>query len=144
MSTAQATTNKATYSRYLDAVNSGDPEVIANTLDEVVDPNLRMHVAVPTGATGAQALKQVLAMLRRTYPDFHVTAEDMIAEGDKLVARNTVTGTHQGEFMGRPPTGKSVTYDEIFIYRFADGRIAEMWGVADALSAMRQLGVIAV
>ena len=58
------------------------------------------------------------AVLLRAYPDAHVAVEDLIAEGDKVVARNTVTGTHQGEYMGRPPTGKSVTYTEIFIVRF--------------------------
>jgi predicted ester cyclase len=68
----------------------------------------------------------------------------VIAEGDKVVARNTVTGTHQGEYMGRPSTGNSVTYNEIFIVRFAGGRIAEIWGVVDVLSQMRQLGVIPV
>ena len=51
--------------------------------------------------------------------------DGLIAEGDKVVRRNTVTGTHQGEYMGLPPTGKSVTYNEIFIVRFAAGRIAE-------------------
>jgi steroid delta-isomerase-like uncharacterized protein len=129
-------------SRIQDAVNSGDANVIAKMADEVVDPNLRFHVPVPTGATGAQALKQVWAMLLRTFPDVHVTLEDVIAEGDKVVARNTVTGTNLGAYMGRPPTGKSVTYNEIFVFRFADGRVAEIWGIADALSQMRQLGVI--
>jgi SnoaL-like polyketide cyclase len=66
----------------------------------------------------------------------------LIEEGDKVVSRNTVTGTHQGEYMGIPPTGKSVTYNEIFIARFAGGRIAETWGVVDVLSQMRQLGAI--
>lgn len=144
MSTAQATANRETLSRFHDALNSGDPEVIAKTIDEVVDPNLRFHLPAPTGATGAQALRQVWAMLLRAFPDVHVTHEDVIAEGDKVVARNTVTGTNLGEFMGRPPTGKSVTYNEIFILRFADGRIAEIWGVVDVLSLMRQLGVSAV
>jgi predicted ester cyclase len=66
----------------------------------------------------------------------------VIAEGDKVVGRNTVTGTHQGEYLGLPPTGKSVTYDEIFIFRFAGGRIVETWGVVDVLSQMRQLDAI--
>ena len=81
-------------------------------------------------------------MLLRGLPDLHLTIEDLIAEGDKVVARNTVTGTHQGEYMGLPPTGKSVTYNEIFIVRFAGGRIAETWGVVDVFSQMKQLGVI--
>lgn len=66
----------------------------------------------------------------------------MIAEGDKVVHRNTVTGTHQGEYRGVAPTGKPITYNEIFIFRFADGRVAEIWGVVDVLAQLRQLGVI--
>jgi predicted ester cyclase len=81
-------------------------------------------------------------MLLRGLPDLHVAVEDVIAEGDKVVSRNTVTGTHQGEYRGLPPTGKSVTYHEIFIFRFAGGRIAEIWGVVDVFSQMKQLGVI--
>jgi predicted ester cyclase len=53
-----------------------------------------------------------------------------------------VTGTHQGEYLGLPPTGRSVTYNEIFIFRFEDGRIAETWGVVDVLAQLRQLGAI--
>ena len=78
----------------------------------------------------------------RAYPDLHVTIEDLIEEGDKVVSRNTVTGTNLGEYMGRPPTGRSVTYNEIFVFRFAGGRIVETWGVVDVLAQMRQLGMI--
>jgi predicted ester cyclase len=81
--------------------------------------------------------------LHRAFPDLRVTVGDVIAEGDKVVSRNSVTGTHQGEYMGIPPTGKSVTYNEIFIVRFVNGRIAETWGVVDVLSQMKQLGLIA-
>ncbi len=142
MSAAQATANKATLRRFCDAVNIGDAELISQTIDEVVEPDLRIRTRLPVQATGAQALKQVWAILLRAFPDLHLTVEDLIAEADKVVARNSVTGTHEGEYMGRPPTGKSVTYGEIFICRFVNGRIAETWGVVDVLSQMRQLGVI--
>jgi predicted ester cyclase len=142
MSTAQEITNKATFSRFHEAINTGDTEVISKMIDEVVEPNVLFHAPVPTEATGAQALKQVWAVLLRAFPDVHVTVEDVIAEGDKVVTRNTVTGTNRGEYMGGAPTGNSVTYTEIFIVRFAGGRIAEIWGVVDALSQMRQLGRI--
>jgi predicted ester cyclase len=134
MSTAHSTANQATYGRLLDAVNSGDAELMSTTIDEVVEPDLLIHRRLPFEATGAQALKQVWVMLLRAFPDVHITLEDLIAEGDKVVARNSVTGTNHGEYMGRPPTGKPVTYDEIFILRFTNGRIAEMWGVVDVLS----------
>ncbi|MGE5132538.1 MAG: ester cyclase [Gemmatimonadota bacterium] len=142
MSTAQATANKAAFSRFHDAVNTGDLEVISTMIDEVVAPDVLFHAPVPTGATGVQALRQVWEVLLRAFPDLHVAVEDLIAEGDKVVARNTVTGTHQGGFRGLPPTGKAVTYNEIFIVRFAGRRIAEIWGVVDALAQMKQLGMI--
>ena len=124
------------------ALSSGDGELISKTIDELVEPDALIRTPLPIEATGAELLKEVFARLLRAFPDLHVTIEDLIAEGDKVVARDTVTGTHQGEYMGLPPTGKSVTYNEIFIVRFADGRIAETWGVVDVLSQMRQLGVI--
>jgi steroid delta-isomerase-like uncharacterized protein len=142
MSTAQETTNKATIRRLYDATNSGDAAVISQTIDEIVEPDVVFHAPVPTGATGAQALKQVWPVLLRAFPDLHIAVEDVIAEGDKVVCRDTVTGTHQGDYMGLPPTGNSVTYNEIFISRFAGGRIAEIWGVVDVFSQMRQLGAI--
>jgi steroid delta-isomerase-like uncharacterized protein len=142
MSTAQETSNKATVRRFDDVVSTGDAEVISKTIDELVEPDVPIHMPLPIQATGAQALKQVWAMLLRGLPDLHVAVEDVIAEGDKVVSRNTVTGTHQGEYRGLPPTGKSVTYNEIFIFRFAGGRIAEIWGVVDVFSQMKQLGVI--
>jgi len=81
-------------------------------------------------------------VLLRAFPDLHVTVEDLIEEGDKVACRNTVTGTHQGEYKGLPPSGKSVTYNEIFICRFTGGKIAEIWGVVDVFSQMKQLGAI--
>jgi steroid delta-isomerase-like uncharacterized protein len=142
MSTAQETGNKAMFRRIQDAISTGDVEVISKMVDEVLEPEVLIHMSLPIEAAGAQAFKQVWAMLLRGLPDLRLTIEDLIAEGDKVVMRNTVTGTHQGEYMGRPPTGKSVTYNEIFIFRFAGGRIAEMWGVVDVFSQLKQLGVI--
>jgi steroid delta-isomerase-like uncharacterized protein len=141
MSTAQETSNKATIRRFQDAIKGG-AELVSQTIDEIVEPDVLFHAPVPTSATGAQALKQVWPVLLRAFPDLHVTVEDLIEEGDKVVSRNVVTGTHQGDYMGLPPTGKSVAYNEIFICRFVNGRIAEIWGVVDVFSQMRQLGMI--
>jgi steroid delta-isomerase-like uncharacterized protein len=142
MSTVQPTSNKATFRRFCDAMNTGDAELISKTIDELVEPDAMIRTPLPLKVIGAQALKAVFATLHRAYPDLHVTVEDLIAEGDKVVSRNSVTGTHQGEYMGLPPTGKSVTYNEIFIFRFVNGRIAETWGVVDVFSQMRQLGAL--
>lgn len=133
--------NKETFSRFHDAMNSGDAELISKAIDEAVDPNLVFHAPVPGEVTGVQALKQVWVTLLRAFPDLHVAIEDAIEEGDKVVYRNTVTGTHQGEYRGLPPTGRSVTYKEIFIFRFVDGRIAEIWGVVDVFAQLKQLGL---
>jgi steroid delta-isomerase-like uncharacterized protein len=140
MSTGQ---NKETFRRFNEGMNSGDWELISKTIDELVEPDALIRTPLPLVTTGAQALKEVFGTLHRAFPDLHVTTEDLIAEGDKVVARNTVTGTHRGEYMGLSPTGKSITYNEIFILRFADGRIAETWGVVDVLSQMKQLGLVA-
>ena len=142
MSTAQETSNKATFRRLHDATNTGDLELVSNTIDELVEPDAVIHTPLPIEATGAQLLKEVFARLLRAYPDLHIRVEDVIEQGDKIVSRNTVTGTHQGEYLGVTPTGRSVTYNEIFIVRFAGGRIAETWGVVDVFSQMKQLDAI--
>ncbi|MGW7043976.1 ester cyclase [Streptomyces avermitilis] len=142
MSTAGATDNTATLNRFHSAVNSGDLDTISKAIDEFVAPDLLFHAPVPMGATGAEALKRVWEALLRAFPDIHVAVEETVAEGDKVVSRNTVTGTHRGEYQGLQPTGKTVTYNEIFILRFTDGRIAEIRGVVDGLAQLRQLGAL--
>lgn len=129
MSTTQETSNKATFKRVLDATNSHDGELISKTIDDAFQPDVLFSTPLPIDVTGAEAIKEVFARLHRAFPDLHIAVEEVIAEGDKVVSRHTVTGTHQGEYMGLPPTGKSVTYSEIFILRFAGGRIIETSGV---------------
>lgn len=141
MPTDQATANKATFRRFHDVVNSGDLQLVSRMIDELVAPDALIRTPVSFDKTGAAALKHVWTALFAAFPDLHLEVEDMIAEGDKVVVRNTVTGTHRGPYMGLEPTGKTVTYNEIFIFRFVDGRIAETWGVVDVLSQMKQLGV---
>ncbi|ROQ77859.1 steroid delta-isomerase-like uncharacterized protein [Streptomyces sp. CEV 2-1] len=141
MSTDRSAHNRAVLSRLHEAVNRGDAELIAKTIDELFEPDVLIRTPLPVEATGAQALKEVFTTLCRAFPDLHIEVADMIAEGDRVVSRNTVTGTHLGEYTGLPPTGRPVTYNEIFIFRFAGERIAETWGVVDVLAQMRQLGV---
>jgi steroid delta-isomerase-like uncharacterized protein len=85
--------------------------------------------------------KQMESELWDAFPDLHVTIDDMVAEGDKVAARTTWTGTHKGEFMGVPPTNKKVTFSLITINRFAGGKIVEDHGEYSALDLMRQLGL---
>ena len=82
-------------------------------------------------------------MYRAAFPDLRMEAEDVIASGDKVVARVRATATHQGEFMGRPSTGKRLDVQVIDIRRFGeDGLVQEHWGLFDALGMMQQLGAI--
>lgn len=141
MTTAQEAANKATFKRFQDVTNTHDPELISQTLDEIVDPDVVIRTPLPVEATGAAALKEVFARLHQVFPDLQVTVEDMIAEGDRVAGRNSVSGTHQGEYLGVPPSGTSVVYDEILVFRFDRGRIAETWGVVDVFSQLKQLGV---
>ena len=141
MSTSEVAANKALFKRFHEAANTGDFDFLAKTIDEVVAPDAVIRTPLPIEATGADALKQIWAMLLRIYPDIHLMVEDLIGEGDRVVGRTTVTGTHRGEFMGVAPTGKSVTYNEMFIFRIADGRVVETWGVVDVYAQMKQIGV---
>lgn len=142
MSTPQEARNKAQHTRLVEAINTRDLEVMSEVFDEVFRPDVRLDTPLPVKVPGVQAVKDVFATLHRAYPDLHIAVDDLIAEDDKLVARQTVTGTHRGEYMGHAPTGRSVTYKEIFVARFEDGRIAETWGVVDVLAQMRQLGLL--
>jgi steroid delta-isomerase-like uncharacterized protein len=119
----------------------GSGEVPAKTIEELVEPNAVIRTPLQIEASGADALKEVFARLHHVYRDLHITVEDLIAEDDKVVGRNTVTGIHQSQLSGFPPTGKKVTYTEIFIFRFRGGRIAETWGVVDVLAQLRQVGL---
>lgn len=138
MSTIQEV-NKAAFRRFHDAINTGDASVIAKTIDELVAPDVIIRTPLPVHASGPEALKQVTTMLLHAFPDLHVTVDDIIAEADKVAGRNSLTGTHRGEYMGIAATGKAISYDEIFIFRFVEHRITETWGVVDVHSQLTQL-----
>jgi predicted ester cyclase len=142
MTSTQESTNKEALRRLNAALNSGDPHVISTTIDEVFQPDVIIRTPLRVDASGSEMMKQLWDVLLRGFPDLHVTVEDVIAEDDKVVSRNTVSGTHLGEYMGVQPTGKHITWNEIFIGRVADGRVAETWGVVDVASQMRQLGLV--
>jgi steroid delta-isomerase-like uncharacterized protein len=112
----------------------------ADALDEVLAPEFVYHS--PGAPPDLGGFKQLLPMFRAAFPDMRYTVEDMIAEGDKVVDRMTFQATHQGELMGIPPTGNTVTVTEMHISRIADGKIVERWDQSDALGMMQQLGAI--
>ena len=88
------------------------------------------------------AMKQMVPAFWTAFPDEHMVVEDMIAEGDKVAYRFTFRGTHQGDFMGIPPTGKQVSVTGITIDRIKDGKVVESWANYDTLGLLQQLGVI--
>jgi steroid delta-isomerase-like uncharacterized protein len=93
-------------------------------------------------ADQAEAAKQEAADFRQGFPDVVSTIEDLIAEGDKVVARWRSRATHRGDYMGIPPSGKEVEFMGISVYRIEGGKIAESWTVEDQLGLMRQIGAI--
>ena len=137
MSTEQ---NKALVRRLVEEViNQGNISVI----DELLMPDFVEHEELPPEIpSGPEAPKVLFTMLRSGFPDIKATIEHLIAEGDEVVLHMTWTGTHEGEFMGIPPTGKSISINVIDILGIAEGKFVEHWGVMDSMAMMQQLGVV--
>ena len=131
--------NKALVRRFVDEVQSGNN---VDTVDEICSPEFVNHSAPPGVPPGCEGIKILTAMFRRAFPDSYFTVEDMIAEADKVVTRKTFHGTHEGELMSIPPTGRRVSMGLIDIVRIAEGRVVEHWSVGDNLGMMQQLGII--
>jgi steroid delta-isomerase-like uncharacterized protein len=87
-------------------------------------------------------IKQSIEATRLSFPDLHVTIDDQIVEGDKVVTRWTAHGTHQGNHYGVPATGKKMVNTSIGVDRIVDGKIVESWGNSDELGVFRQLGLV--
>ena len=121
-----------------DDISRGD-ETVA---DEIIHPDFFDHTNPPGMQCGLEGHKAIVRLFRAAFPDQWWQIEDLVAEGDKVVARTTMTGTHRGDFFGIPPTGRRVTLSGVHVMRFADGRLIEHWGNNDDLGLMRQLGVI--
>ena len=114
-------------------------------IDELVHPEFTNHDPTPAASRDPESMKQFIHILTQAFPDHHHAIEDLIAEGDKVTMRCTLTGTHQGRFPGfleMPPTGKSICQRQIHILRVQDGKVAEHWVIRDDLAMMQQLGLI--
>jgi steroid delta-isomerase-like uncharacterized protein len=132
-----AENNKATAQRWYEEVfNGGNLSVI----DELFSPNFRDYDPV-NPAPGLEGVRQVVGMYRGAFPDLHITIEDWVAEGDKVVARFTARGTNKGPLMGMPSTGKQATVAGIDILGFENGKIVAHWGNRDELGMLQQLGL---
>ena len=132
--------NKAQFRRtYEEMFNQGNLAVA----DELIAPDCINH-EVPPGMNnrGPEAMRQVVMMLRTAFPDLHGTIEELVAEGDTVACRVTMSGTHLGSFMGIAPTGRSFRQAQMHFMRFRDGKGIEHRAVRDDLGMMQQLGVI--
>jgi steroid delta-isomerase-like uncharacterized protein len=110
--------------------------------DELMASDYVWHFASTT-LQGREPAKQLISRFLTAFPDGRYTIEDMIAEGDRVVVRQTFRGTHQGDFLGMAPTGKQVTVTEMEIFRVANGQGVENWTSSDDLGLLQQLGVVA-
>ena len=129
--------NKAKILRFYDEViNKGNLSII----NDLVSANIVDHHIPPELPKGAEGLKQMVIMFRTAFPDINMTSEEMIAEGDKVVCRFIMRGTHKGELMGIAPTGKQVTVSGIETNRFEQGKSVERWEQADTMGLMQQIG----
>ncbi len=109
--------------------------------DETLAPTYVNH-DLPTPSPGADGFKQVISMFLTGFPDLQVTLEDALAEGDKVATRGVLRGTHHGDFMGIPATGKPVPVQYIDIWRVEHGQAVENWVQMDMLGMLQQLGVM--
>jgi steroid delta-isomerase-like uncharacterized protein len=133
--------NKAIVRRWYEECSKGKEAAVA-AIEEFCAPNFVWHSTGVFPDVGLPGYKQLLPAFFTAFPDSHFTVEDLIAEGDKVVWRLTTRGTHQGEFMGMPPTGKQISWTGIEISRIEAGKFVEGWDSLDNLGLLQQLGAI--
>jgi steroid delta-isomerase-like uncharacterized protein len=131
--------NKAIVRRLFEIWNTGNLDAIEELYAADYVADCRPHAP---RRHGYDAIKGMVQRAHIAFPDFHEELEEMIAEGDKVVVRFTITGTQLGQWGPLPPTGKPVRFEEIVILRFVDGKVVEQHGLVDNLAALRQLGVV--
>lgn len=122
---------------YSEVMSEGKTEVI----DELCAPDFVDHDPLPGTTADLAGLKDFVAQIRAAFPDMQVTADDIVAEGDRLAVRSTLRGTHEGDFMGIPGSGKKVEVSNYDFVRFESDQAAEHWGVIDSAALMEQIGM---
>lgn len=127
--------NKELVSRWFEAYSRHDVDAVADMVAEDFIHNSSTN-------QGRDGVRAELDDWFSAFPDAALSVEDLIADGDRVVARVTCSGTHGGEFMGSPPTGKRVSVQEVDIFRIENGRIAEAWAAVDFFGMLTQLGLL--
>jgi steroid delta-isomerase-like uncharacterized protein len=110
-----------------------------DALDAIVSPDYILH---PEEIRGADGLKEMVEIYRSALTELHVTIHQQFTEGDYVATRYTVSGTHEGDLMGTPPTGKDVAFTGITISRCRDGKIVEEWELVDTVGLLQQVGAL--
>jgi steroid delta-isomerase-like uncharacterized protein len=118
-----------------EAINTGNLAL----LDKFVAPDYVEH---SEGFQGVEPFRQQLTAFRAAFPDLHVSLDDLLIDGDRFASRTTVTGTHTGNFMGMPATGRHISVEAVDIGRIENGQAKDRWGGLNMYSMLTQLGVI--
>ncbi len=129
--------NIAAQVKFGEAVVTGKLEGIR----EVVDAKALDHDPGPGQGLGPDGFIHYFGEQRRGFPDLNIAAEKLVADDDNVALAYTITGTHQGEFMGLAPTGRKISARGVQIARFENGKLVERWGSSDQLGILQQLGV---
>ncbi|MBN8231534.1 ester cyclase [Corallococcus macrosporus] len=129
--------NKAVYRRFVEEViNQGNLDPIP----DLFAPDYVDHSLPPGAPPGLAAVRMIPSLFRGAFPDVHFTIEHLVGEGDFVTSHVTGRGTHQGVFMGVPPSGKQAVWASLGVFRVANGKIQEHWGVPDLLGLLQQIG----
>jgi steroid delta-isomerase-like uncharacterized protein len=110
--------------------------------DILLAPDFTLHVPLPAPGPGIGAMNTIITSCRAAFHGLQVTINDLMADEDRVTCRFTARGVHNGEFMGLPPTGKDIRMTGIEIFRLRDGKIVELWGEANLMGLMLQLGIL--
>jgi steroid delta-isomerase-like uncharacterized protein len=131
--------HKALVQRWVDAINNDELATLAG----IVDVHFVDHHPLPGQAAELTGLTHAYGTLHTAFPDWRITVDDLLAEADTVVVRSTWSGTQQGEFLSVPPTDQGTfTVPAVDVFRVADGKIVERWGVVDLFGMVQQLGII--
>ena len=109
-------------------------------VDRYVSPAYTLRTAEAGSPSGREAIKAYIAAYLDGFPDLHISIDQLLAFGDKVVGVFTFTGTHDGHLFGVPPTGRTISVRQIAIYRLENGRVVDEWEVSDQQGLMRQIG----
>jgi steroid delta-isomerase-like uncharacterized protein len=139
---AQTTTEKANMATVRKFFDVGPSKGDIEAADALLNDDFSLHVPLPVAGPGIEAINNVIKTCRAAFHGLNVTIEDMMADGEKVTCRFTARGVHEGEFMGLPPTHKPIVMTGIEIFRMKNGKIAELWGEANLMGLMQQLGIL--